>query len=71
MKALSRRSKTLLLSSLLITLTACQAAMPVMPVMPTKPVLDVQVQTDGGMCLNAQSTERLAIYIIELERGYK
>lgn len=42
-----------------------------MPTMPSKPVLNVIVQSDGGMCLDAQNTERLAIYILELERGYK
>jgi hypothetical protein len=36
--------------------------------MPTKPLLAVEVQTDGGMCLNAEDTGRLATYIIELER---
>jgi len=41
-----------------------------MPMMPTKPALEVQIQSDGGMCLDAQSAERLGIYIIELERGY-
>lgn len=68
MKVAYRPFRTTLLALCLTTLAACQTSMPMMP---TKPVLDVQVQTDGGMCLDAQSTERLAIYILELERGYK
>lgn len=49
----------------LTTLAGCQTPRVTLP---TKPTLAVQVQTDGGMCLNAADTGRLAVYIIELER---
>lgn len=48
-------------------LAACQTPQSI--TMPTKPLLEVVVQTDGGMCLNGQSTARLATYIVELERA--
>lgn len=66
MKAPWRRYRTTLLGLCLSTLVACQTPQSI--TMPTKPILDVQVQTDGGMCLNAEDTARLATYIIELER---
>lgn len=66
MMRLSMRYRKTLLSLCLLTLTACQTAQLI--TLPTKPTLAVQVQTDGGMCLNAADTGRLAVYIIELER---
>ena len=69
MRRPSMKFRATLALSCLTILVGCQAPQSI--TMPTKPILDVKVQTDGGMCLDAQSTERLAIYIIELERGYK
>lgn len=66
MRQLSMRLKIILASSLLVTLAGCQTPQSI--TMPTKPILDVQVQTDGGMCLSAESTASLATYIVELER---
>lgn len=66
MKKQSIALRAILASSLLVILTACQTSQSI--TMPTKPILSVQVQTDGGMCLNADSTARLATYIVELER---
>lgn len=66
MRQLSMRYRAILASSLLVTLAGCQTPQSI--TMPTKPILDVKVQTDGGMCLNAESTASLATYIVELER---
>ena len=66
MKKQSKIFRAILALSCLITLAACQTSQSI--TMPTKPILSVQVQTDGGMCLNAESTARLATYIVELER---
>lgn len=66
MRQLSMRYRAILASSLLVTLAGCQTSQSI--TMPTKPTLDVQVQTDGGMCLSAESTASLATYIVELER---
>lgn len=65
MRRLSMKSKITLALLCLVTLAACQTPQVTLP---TKPTLAVQVQTDGGMCLNAADTGRLAVYIIELER---
>jgi len=65
MRRLSMSSKIILVSLCLITLAGCQTSQVTLP---TKPLLAVEVQTDGGMCLNAADTGRLATYIIELER---
>jgi len=66
MKKQSRALRAILASSLLVILAGCQTPQSI--TMPTKPILDVMVQTDGGMCLSAGSTESLATYIVELER---
>jgi len=66
MRQLLMRYRAILASSLLVTLAGCQTSQSI--TMPTKPILDVQVQTDGGMCLSAKSTASLATYIVELER---
>jgi len=66
MKKQSRALRAILASSLLVILAGCQTPQSI--TMPTKPILDVQVQTDGGICLNAESTASLATYIVELER---
>ena len=66
MRKQSMRFRAILALSLLTILAGCQAPQSI--TMPTKPILDVQVQTDGGMCLNAESTASLATYIVELER---
>ena len=34
---------------------------------PTKPVLQIEVRSDGGMCLDRTNTERLGNYILQLE----
>ena len=34
---------------------------------PTKPVLQIEVRSDGGMCLDRINSERLGTYILQLE----
>lgn len=57
------------LIGLVIILMGCQTPLPKTP--PTKPSLKVEVQSSGGMCLSKEDTNKLGIYILELERGYK
>lgn len=38
---------------------------------PTKPSLVIQMQIDGGICLDKQNTKELGEYILNLEQGYK
>ena len=66
MRRPSMRFKITLALLCLSILAGCQTSQSV--TLPTKPTLAVMVQTDGGMCLNAADTGRLAVYIIELER---
>ena len=56
----------ILLIGLLIILTACQQIQ--VQKKPTKPTLQIQKQTDGGICLDKDSAALLGAYIIELER---
>lgn len=58
--------KIILALSCLTILAGCQTPQSI--TLPTKPLLEVAVQTDGGMCLDAESTAKLATYIVELER---
>lgn len=60
--------RIIVLSGLLNTLAACQSSLPPLP---TKPTLNMMAVNDGGLCLDSESTRRLSIYILELERGYK
>ena len=66
MRKLSMKYKIIPALLCLVILAGCQTSQSV--TLPTKPTLAVMVQTDGGMCLNAEDTGRLAVYIIELER---
>lgn len=61
--------RAILALSCLTILAGCQTTQSI--TLPTKPVLDVMVQTDGGMCLNADNTAKLGTYIVELERTIK
>lgn len=58
--------KILLTGLLLILVTGCHQTQ----IKPTKPTLQVQSQTDGGICLDRQNTLKLGNYILELEKGY-
>ena len=65
-------TKTLLIG-LMIILTGCVATeCPTMPAKPTKPKLEsIQQTSEGGMILSKDDAQKLGIYILELERGYK
>lgn len=58
----------LLMLSGCLTLPSC----PQMPPIPAKPTLDsVTTNSQGGISLNREDTERLGRYILQLERGYQ
>lgn len=37
-------------------------------ILPVRPILDVQVQENGGICLDKEDTKELLLYIMQLER---
>lgn len=61
------------LIGLTIILTGCVTTnCPTMPAKPTKPTLEsLKPTSKGGITLNKADAEKLGVYIIELERGYK
>lgn len=62
------RLSAILLAGLSLALAACVTTQPERPPMPTKPTLTIERRSDGGMCLDRESTAKLATYILELER---
>lgn len=69
-----KRKLTWLLLILLVLSSVClacsagkQEIQEVVPA-PIRPVLDVQVQEDGGICLDRHDTLELLLYLQELER---
>ena len=72
-----KRKLTWLLLILLLLSSACSSAKPgardqqmqeaILP-LPVRPSLEVQVQEDGGICLDKQDTLELLLYSQELER---
>ena len=35
---------------------------------PVKPVIQIEVMADGGMCLDRDETEKLGLYLIQVEQ---
>ncbi len=70
------KQKMTRLVSLMITLMVIQGCVlttcPTMPPAPTKPKLEsLSKTTGGGITLNKEDATKLAVYILELEKGYK
>lgn len=61
---------TWLLLILLVLSSACSPGSRSLGLRPVTPILDVQVQENGGICLDKEDTLRLLRYLQELERGY-
>ena len=65
-----KRKLTWLLLILLLLSSACSTGRDqraILP-LPVRPSLEVQVQEDGGICLDKQDTLELLLYLQELER---
>lgn len=65
-----KRKLTWLLLILLLLSSACLSARDQQTTqpLPVRPSLEVQVQEDGGICLDKQDTLELLLYLQELER---
>lgn len=65
-----KRKLTWLLLILLLLSSACLSARDQRTIhqLPVRPSLEVQVQEDGGICLDKQDTLELLLYLQELER---
>ena len=65
-----KRKLIWLLLILLLLSSACLSARDQQTIqpLPVRPSLDVQVQEDGGICLDKQDTLELLLYLQELER---
>jgi len=61
-------NKTLLIGLTLILVTGCVQTTPVKP---TKPTLQIQKQSDGGICLDRANAKALGEYILSLEQEYQ
>ncbi len=58
----------LLLICLVLEVIACAPKLrPTTSSVPIKPILDVTVTEDGGMCLDRDDTERLGIYLLQVQ----
>jgi len=57
------------LVALLIISAGCLPKCPTMPLIPSKPALQVE-RMNGGICLDRSNTEKLMLYILDLEQGY-
>ena len=65
-----KRKLIQLLMILLVLSSACSSArvqQTILP-LPVRPSLEVQVQEDGGICLDKHDTLELLLYLQELER---
>ena len=68
-----KRKLTWLLLILLVLSSGCLSArdqqmQEATPPLPVRPSLEVQVQEDGGICLDKHDTLELLLYLQELER---
>ena len=61
--------RTILFCGCVLTLTACQTAIPRPPAKPA--LTSITATSDGGMCMSRDDAAALANYILKLERGYQ
>jgi len=63
----SRKSLFVSLSLTILMMTLLVGCRTTLPPKPTKPVIKMEQTDDGGVCLDRESTRRLADYIFRLE----
>ena len=62
-----RKSLFVSLSLTILMMTLLVGCRTTLPPRPTKPTIEMEKQSDGGVCLDRENTGRLADYIFRLE----
>ena len=62
-----RKSLFVSLSLTILMMTLLVGCRTTLPPRPTKPTIEMEKQSDGGMCLDKENTRRLSDYIFRLE----
>ena len=62
-----RKSLFVSLSLTVLMMTLLVGCRTISPPRPTKPTIEMEKQSDGGMCLDKENTRRLSDYIFRLE----
>ena len=62
-----RKSLFVSLSLTVLMMTLLVGCRTTLPPRPTKPTIEMEKQSDGGVCLDKENTRRLSDYIFRLE----